>query len=181
MEFDKGKLTVDGKETYYARTNYGEVQRIGVEGEGGRMNEPIYVRAYDEIGAAIYSPCGLCGEATGYRCTACGIFVCPLASCRGVHKDAELLSELSAGDEELEAALRTQALEDPILRNLLSLLRDYPRDGATACRVMRTGLLALSRHAAIMRKTAERIIELTPLPVSLSTIVDKATKEVEEG
>lgn len=102
-------------------------------------------------------------------------------------RDEQLLRELGPLPEarrnaeliELDDRLRKQALRDPRLQKTLDLLEQYPVDGAMSSRILKLSLLEFSRQLQIMQSVAELLMGLGTSPVPLSTVIDKATKEVE--
>jgi hypothetical protein len=86
----------------------------------------------------------------------------------------------SKESQELDAQLRKQALRCHRLANVLTVLEQYPRNGASQHRILRLALLEFSRQLQVMQRTAEKIIALSSLPIPLSTIIERATKEMEQ-
>jgi len=82
-------------------------------------------------------------------------------------------------DEELKLALEKQATQDYRLSRILEMVEQWPPKGATQWRIMRAGLLELSRHATVMEKLAQQVLDLSARPLDVGRLVDSIRKEVE--
>ena len=84
-------------------------------------------------------------------------------------------------DEELDEALRRRARSDVLLRAAIERMDALPYGGASYTRVAKEAMLELSRKAAAMQKVAERLLALSPQPVVLGAMVERAKRKVDGG